>query len=72
MEQLGRSLIFVGLLLAGVGLLFLLGDRLPFRLGRLPLDIHWQSKNTHIYFPLGTSLLISAVLTLLMWLFSRR
>lgn len=72
MEQLGRSLILIGLLIAGVGLLIMIGDRLPFRLGRLPLDFHWQGKNTSFYLPLGTSLLLSAVLTLVMWLVNRR
>ncbi|MBL8231537.1 MAG: DUF2905 domain-containing protein [Bryobacterales bacterium] len=69
---MGRSLILIGLLIAGVGLLIMIGDRLPFRIGRLPLDFHWQSKNTSVYLPLGTSLLISAVLTLVMWLVNRR
>jgi hypothetical protein len=72
MERIGRSLIVAGLLIAGAGLLLVLGERLPFRIGRLPGDIVWKGKNTTFYFPLMTSLLLSAVLTLVMWLLNRR
>ena len=40
MEQLGKLLIITGVILAVVGVIFVLGPRLPFRLGRLPLDFH--------------------------------
>ncbi|MBL8215027.1 MAG: DUF2905 domain-containing protein [Bryobacterales bacterium] len=72
MASLGRSLIVMGLLLAAVGVLLVMGGRLPFKIGRLPGDIVWQGKNTTFYFPLMTSLLVSAVLTLVMWLLGRR
>lgn len=72
MAGIGRSLIFVGLILAGIGLLLTMGDRLPFRLGRLPGDIVWKGKNTVFYFPLATGLVLSVVLSVLMWLFNRR
>jgi len=55
-----------------IGLLLALGNRLPFRLGRLPLDIHIQRGNFSFYFPLGTSIVISLVLTLLFGLLKRR
>ncbi len=69
---MGRSLIVMGLLLAAVGVLLVLGGRLPFKIGRLPGDFVWQGKNTTFYFPLMTSLLVSAFLTLVMWLLGRR
>lgn len=72
MASLGRSLIVMGLLLAAVGVLLVVGGRLPFKIGRLPGDIVWQGKNTTFYFPLMTSLLLSAFLTLVMWLLGRR
>jgi hypothetical protein len=72
MGSLGRSLIAMGLLLAAVGVLLVLGGKLPFKIGRLPGDIVWQGKNTTFYFPLMTSLLVSAILTLVMWLIGRR
>jgi membrane associated rhomboid family serine protease len=71
MEQLGRLLIITGVILAVVGIIFVLGPRLPFRLGRLPLDFHYQRDNFSFYFPLGTSILISIVLTLVFALLSR-
>ena len=60
----------VGLIVVGLFLTF--GDRLPVRLGRLPGDIRIEGKNGGFYFPVVTCLLLSAVLTLLMWLFGRR
>ena len=71
MEQLGRLLIITGIILAVVGVIFVLGPRLPFRLGRLPLDFHYQRDNFSFYFPLGTSILISVVLTLVFALLNR-
>jgi hypothetical protein len=72
MEQLGRALLVMGGVLALVGVLFMLGPRLPFRIGRLPLDFHYRRDNFSFYFPLGTSILISVVLTLIFSLLNRR
>lgn len=71
-QNLGRSLILVGALLMAAGLLLTYGDRLPFRLGRLPGDIVWEGKGGAFYFPLATCLLLSVIFSLLMWLFGRR
>ena len=71
MEQLGRLLIITGVILAVVAVIFVLGPRLPLRLGRLPLDFHYQRDNFSFYFPLGTSILISVVLTLVFALLNR-
>jgi hypothetical protein len=65
---MGRSLIILGLLIAGVGLLMTLG--LP--IGRLPGDFTIRRGNFTFYFPLVTSIVASIVLTLIMMLFSRR
>jgi hypothetical protein len=72
MEQLGRLLVIMGAVLAVLGFILMLGPRLPFRLGRLPLDFHYQRDNFSIYFPLGTSILVSIVLTLIVALLNRR
>ena len=72
MEQFGRLLVIMGLVIAVVGFLLMLGPRLPFRVGRLPLDFHYQRGNFNFYFPLGTSILISIVLTLIFSLLNRR
>ena len=69
---MGRALIAIGAALVVLGLLLTLGEKLPIRLGRLPGDIVIRGKNTTFYFPLVTSLLVSALLSLVMWLISRR
>ena len=69
---IGRILIVLGVVLLAAGLWITLGARLPFRLGRLPGDIVIHGKHTTFYFPLVTSILLSAVGTLLLWLVSRR
>ena len=69
---MGRALIVTGLLLVGVGLLLTFGERLPIRFGRLPGDLIIRGKSGTFYFPVVTCLLVSVVLTLLGWLFSRR
>lgn len=70
MAQLGKTLVFAGIALAGVGLLLIVGERLG--LGRLPGDLVWKRKQTTVYFPWVTSLVVSVVLTLLLNLFLRR
>jgi DUF2905 family protein len=70
--NLGRALIVLGLILVVVGVLFTLGDKLPVRLGRLPGDIVVRGKNSTFYFPLVTCLLLSVILSFVLWLFGRR
>ena len=65
---MARSLIVLGLLIAGVGLLMTLG--LP--IGRLPGDITIRRGNFTFYFPLVTSIVASIILTIIMMWFSRR
>lgn len=69
-RELGKWLILVGVILAAIGGLFFLGGRLPFRLGRLPGDVAIQGRRGSFYFPIVTCILLSAVLTLVMWIFS--
>jgi len=72
----GRTLIILGLvlglLLVAVGILVTLGARLPIKLGRLPGDVVIRGKNGVFYFPIVTCIIVSAVLSLLMWLIGRR
>jgi hypothetical protein len=67
----GRTLIILGIVIVVIGVLVSLGDRLPIRFGRLPGDIEIRGKNSVFYFPLATSILLSVILTIVMWLFSR-
>lgn len=66
----GKLLIVIGLVLIGAGILFTLGGKIPF-LGRLPGDIRIQRENFTFYFPLTTCILVSAVISLIIWLFRR-
>lgn len=68
---MARFLIITGLILVGVGALVAVAGRLPW-LGRLPGDVLVHRGRFTIFLPLTTSLLLSAVVTLLLWLFSRR
>jgi hypothetical protein len=67
--EIGKALILLGVVLAVVGLLWMAGSRLG--LGHLPGDIMIERGNFRFYLPLATSLLISVVLSLILWLISR-
>ena len=69
---MGRTLIAIGIALVVLGVLVTVGAKLPIRWGRLPGDIVVRGKNTTFYFPLVTSLLLSVLLSLVMWLIGRR
>lgn len=71
MVGFGRILISLGalLLIAGAGVLLL--EKLGLPLGRLPGDIVWRGKNSAVYFPLTTCILLSALLSLLLFLLRR-
>jgi hypothetical protein len=71
MQAIAKTLIIVGVILVGMGVLLNLAHKAPF-IGRLPGDIYIEKKNVTFYFPLATSLLISIVLSLVFWLWSRR
>ncbi len=71
MSGLGKALIGVGLACVAAGALILLAGRIPW-LGKLPGDFLIRRRNVTVYFPLATSLLASALLSLLFWLFARR
>ena len=72
MNPMGRGLVYFGVLIVVLGLIVMLGEKSGVRLGRLPGDIVYRNKNTTIYFPLVTSILVSVILSLVMWLFNRR
>ena len=70
LREMGKVLLLFGGVLMLVGFLLTFGSRLPFRLGRLPGDIVYQGKNTTFYFPIVTCLVLSGVLTAIMWVIS--
>ena len=71
LRELGRTLLFLGGFVVLIGALLFFGGKLPFRLGRLPGDIVHRGEHTTIYFPIGTCVVFSIGLNLLLWLFSR-
>jgi len=72
MAGIGRILVVFGVMLAAVGLVLIVGDRLGIRIGRLPGDIVYRGKNGTFYFPLVTCILLSVIGSLVLWLMSRR
>jgi heme/copper-type cytochrome/quinol oxidase subunit 2 len=67
----GKALIVIGGILVVGGLVFMLLGRTNLPLGRLPGDIAYRGKNTTFYFPLATSILVSVVLSLLLYVIGR-
>ena len=70
MNELGKILVIVGLLIAAVGALLWSGVGRGW-LGRLPGDVHYTRGNFNFHFPIVTCLLLSLLLTLLLWLFRK-
>jgi len=71
MTDLGKLLIVLGIVLVFLGVLLTLMGRAHLPLGRLPGDIVYRGKNTTFYFPLATSILLSVILTLVMYVVNR-
>ncbi|HTL61142.1 MAG TPA: DUF2905 domain-containing protein [Nitrospira sp.] len=73
---LGKVFIGIGLAIAGLGVLLLLADRVPGMshlfgwIGKLPGDISIKRDNFSLFFPLGTSILLSVLLSLVLYLLS--
>ena len=70
MNSLGKPLIIMGLIIVAIGVIVSLAGKIPW-LGRLPGDIHIKKENFTFYFPLATSILISLLVSFLLWLFRR-
>jgi len=70
LRELGRILLILSALLGALGATLYFSGRLPFRLGRLPGDIIHRGERTSFYFPIVTCLVVSAALSLLLWLIS--
>jgi hypothetical protein len=69
--EFGKVLVFVGIALVVAGIVVMLLGRMNLPLGRLPGDFLYRGKNTTVYFPLATSLVVSVVLTILLYVVSR-
>ena len=71
-QNVGRFLILAGVALVVLGLVVIGADRAGIHLGRLPGDIRIEGKRGGFYFPVVTCILLSVVLSLISWLFTRR
>jgi len=71
MQYIGRFIVIIGIALVAIGGLLMLSGKIPW-LGRLPGDIIIQRKNFTFYFPIATSILLSIIITLILWLIGRR
>lgn len=71
MNGLGRVLIGVGLLIAAMGAGLLLAGKVGFPLGRLPGDLVFRGRHTTVYFPLVTCIIVSALLSFIVWVMRR-
>ena len=69
MAPVGKVLIVVGIVIAGIGTLLMFGEKIPY-LGKLPGDINIKKENFEFHFPITTSVIISIVLSLVMWAIS--
>jgi hypothetical protein len=66
--DLGKILIGIGAVILVIGVLVVLASKLGLPLGRLPGDITYRGKNTVVYFPIATSILLSILLTVIFWI----
>jgi hypothetical protein len=71
MAEIGRLLIFLGITLVVIGGLVMLLGKTGLPLGRLPGDILYRGKNTTVYFPLATSIVLSIVLSVILYFVGR-
>jgi len=71
MADIGKVLVFFGLLIAFFGVILIFAGRMHLPLGRLPGDIIYRGKHTTFYFPLATSVILSVVLSLVLYFLSR-
>lgn len=71
MGDLGRILVWIGGLILLFGVILIVAGKVNLPIGRLPGDITWRGKNTTVYFPLMTSIVLSVVLSLVLYFVNR-
>jgi hypothetical protein len=71
MPGFGKSLIIIGIIIVVIGIFAAYGPRVPW-LGKLPGDIHIKKDNFVFYFPIATSIIVSIILSLVLYFFTRR
>ncbi len=71
MAEIGRGIIFIGIVIVIIGIILTFSDKLPFSLGKLPGDIVYKKENFSFYLPITTSIIVSIILSLLLTLFGK-
>ncbi len=71
MAEIGRGIIFIGIVIVIIGIILTFSDKLPFSLGKLPGDIVYKKENASFYFPITTSIIVSIALSFLLYLFGK-
>ena len=71
MTDIGKTLVFIGVLIAAAGVVLMLLGKTNLPLGRLPGDILYRGKHTTFYFPLATSIVVSVVLSVVLYFLGR-
>jgi len=71
MAEIGKGIIFIGIVIVIIGIILNFSDKLPFEFGKLPGDIVYKKENSSFYFPITTSIIISIVLSILLYLFGK-
>lgn len=71
MGDLGRMLIWIGGFILLIGALLVVAGKMNLPVGRLPGDFTWRGKNTTVYFPLMTSIVLSIILSLVLYVVNR-
>ena len=71
MLEVGKNIIFIGIVIVIIGIILTFSDKLPFNLGKLPGDIVYKKENFSFYFPITTSIIVSIVLSSLLYLFGK-
>jgi hypothetical protein len=71
MSALGKLIVIIGVVIVAIGLAVMLLDRIGLPLGRLPGDIFYRGKHTTFYFPLATSIVLSVVVSVVLYLLGK-
>ena len=71
MTDLGKALVVVGLVITLIGIVLIVAGRAGLPIGRLPGDIAYRGKNVSIFIPLGTCLVLSVIVSVILYLLSR-
>ncbi len=71
MAEVGKGIIFIGIVIVLIGIILTFSDKLPFTLGKLPGDIVYKKENASFYFPITTSIIISIIISIFLYLFGK-